>query len=75
MSFNSDPRKQAQEVVFSRKVKKEYLPSVAFSNNNVSETNSQKNLGVVLDNLLHFEDHLKLTLNKVNKTIGLLRKL
>ena len=36
--------------------------------------NSQKHLGRVLDNRLFFEDHLKMMLNKVNKTIGLLRK-
>ena len=74
MSFNPDPSKQAQEVIFSRKTKKEYHPPLAF-NNNVSETNSQKHLGVVLDNRLSFEDHLKMILNKVNKTIGLLCKL
>ena len=39
------------------------------------ETNLQKNLSVVLDNRLSFEDHLKMILNKVNNTIGLLRKL
>ena len=39
------------------------------------ETNSQKHLGVVLDNRLSFEDHLNMILNKVNKTIELLRKL
>ena len=50
MSFNPDPSKQAQEVIFSRKTKKEYHPPLAFNNNNVSETNSQKHLGVVLDN-------------------------
>ena len=75
MSFNPDPTKQAQEVIFSRKMKKEYHPPLAFNNNNVSETNSQKHLGAVLDNLLSFEGHLKMILNKVNKTIGLLRKL
>ena len=75
MSFNPDPSKQAQEVIFSRKTKKEYHPPLAFNNNNVSETNSQKHLGVVLDNHLSFEDHLKMILNKVNKTLGLLRKL
>ena len=48
---------------------------MTFNNNNVSETNSQKQLGVVLDNRLLFEDHLKMILNKVNKTVGLLRKL
>ena len=75
MSFNPDPSKQAQEVIFSRKTKKENDPPLAFSNNNVSETNSQKHLGVVLDNHLSFEDHLKMILNKVNKTMGLLHKL
>ena len=75
MSFNPDPSKQAQEVIFSRKTKKEYHPPLAFNNKNVSETNSQKHLGVVLDNRLSFEDHLKMILNKVNKTIGLLCKL
>ena len=42
MSFNLDPSKQAQEVIFSRKTKKEYHSPLAFNNNNVSETNSQK---------------------------------
>ena len=74
MISNPDPSKQAQDIIFSRKTKKEYHPPLAFNNNNVSEINSQKHLGVVLDNRLSFEDHLKMILNKVNKTIGLLRK-
>ena len=56
MSFNPDPSKQAQEVIFSRKKKKEYYTPLAFNSNNVSETNSQKHLGVVLDNRLSFEN-------------------
>ena len=75
MSFSPDPSKQNQEVIFRRKTKKEYHPPLAFNNNNVSETNSKKPLGVVLDNRLSFDDHLKMILNNVNKTIGLLRKL
>ena len=75
MSFNPDPSKQAQEVILSRKSKKEYHPPLAVSNNNVSETNSQKHLGVVLDNRLSFENHFQMILNKVNKTIALLCKL
>ena len=69
MSFNPDPSKQAQEVIFSRKTKKEYHPPLAFNNNNVLETNSQKHLGVVLNNRLSFEDHLKTILNKVTRAI------
>ena len=75
MSFNVDSSKQAQKVIFSRKTKKEYHPPFTFNNSNVSEINSQKHLGVVLNNRLSFEDHLKMILNKINKTMGLLRKL
>ena len=42
--------------------------------NNVSESDSQKHLGVAIDNRLSTEDHLKTISNKVNETIGLLRK-
>ena len=45
------------------------------NNNSVSETNSQKQLDIILDNRLSFEEYLKMILIKVNKTIGLLRKL
>ena len=38
MGFNPDPNKQAQEVIFSKKTKKEYHPPITFNNNNVSET-------------------------------------
>ena len=75
MRFSPDPSKQAQEVIFSRKTRKENHPPLTFNNNNVSETNSQKHFCVVLDKLLPLEDHLKMILNKVNKTIGLLCKL
>ena len=58
-----------------QKNKNRYHPPLAFNDNNVSETNSQKHLGVALDNRLSFADHLKMILNKLNKTIGILRKL
>ena len=75
MSFNPDRSKEAQEVELNRKPKKEYHPPLVFNNNNVSETNSQKHLVVVLKNCISFEYHLKMVLNKVNKTIGLLHRL
>ena len=64
MSFNSDTSKQAQELIYSRKTKKEYHPPLALNNYNVSGTNSQKHLGFVVDNRLSFEDYLKVILNK-----------
>ena len=57
MSFNPDPSKQAQEVIFSRKSKRSTHPPLVFNNNNVSQTYSQKHLGVILD----FKEHLKNT--------------
>ena len=61
MSFNLDTSKQGQKVIFSKKKKKkECYPTFAFNNNNVSETNSQKHLGMGLGNHLPFEDHSKM---------------
>ena len=75
MSFNSDCSKQAQEVVFSRKIQKTCHPSIYFNNKLVKQVPSQKHLEMILDIKLNFQERLKNILNKVNKTIGLLRKL
>ena len=75
MSFSLDPSKEAQEVIFSRKSKRSTDPSLVFNNNNVYKTFSQKHLGVTLDFKLTFEEHLNNVLAKVNKAVGLLRKL
>ena len=73
MSFNPDPSKQAQEVIFSRKLKNVSHPPLVFNNANVSSCKSQKHLGVLLDSKLTFEEHYKTILSKTNRTIGLLR--
>ena len=75
MSFDPYLSKQAQEVIFSRKSKRSAHPLLVFSNNNVSQTYSQKRLGVILDFKLTFEEHLNNVLAKVNKAVGLLCKL
>ena len=49
-------------------------PSVYFNNIPVSSTSVHKHLGMLLDDKLSYEHHLKSVLNKVKKTIGLLRK-
>ena len=73
MSFNPDPSKQAQEVIFSRKLKNVSHPPLVFNNANVSSCKSQKHLGVLLDSKLTFEEQYKTILSKTNRTIGLLR--
>ena len=75
ISFNLDPSKQAQKVIFSCKSKRPTHPSLVFKDNNVSQSFSQKHLGVILDFKLTFEEHLNNVLAKVNKAVGLLRKL
>ena len=75
MSFNPDPNKQAQEVIFSRKLKKVCHPPLRFDNNNVSQASSQKHLGLTLDNRLTLDEHLTNVSNKISNTIGLLQKL
>ena len=64
MSFNPEPSKQAQEVIFTRKLqKKDYQPPhphpspspLYFNDSSVKETYTQKHLGMLLDFRL---DHL-----------------
>ena len=75
MIFNPDPNKQAQKVIFSRKINKINHPSSYFNQNLVKSSSTRKHLGMVLETKLDFNLHLKNVQNKVNKTIGLLRKL
>ena len=75
MNFNPDPTKQAQKVIFIRKTKKLPYSSLVFNNAKVTQSIYQKHLGFILDFKLTFENHLKIVTTKINKTIGLLRKL
>ena len=75
MSFNPDPSKQAQEVIFSRKLQKSVYPPLHFNNIAVTQSTTQKHLGMLLDVKLNFQGHLKNIYSKVNKTTGLLCKL
>ena len=75
MTFNPDANKQAQEVIFSRKIKKTSHPPLNFNNNSVKHVQFQKHLGVYLNGKLDFHEHLQNMFKKINKTISLLRKL
>ena len=50
MIFNPDLTRQAQEVIFSRKLNKAVHPNLTFNNFQVSQTEFQKHLGLILDN-------------------------
>ena len=62
-------------MIFSRKTNKFDHPPLYFHENLVKSSSTQKHLGMILDTKLDFSLHLKNVQNKVNKTIGLLRKL
>ena len=57
MSFNPDPTKPAQKVIFSRKLTVLH-PSIAFNNNPLSLCPPQKHLGLILDSKLTFNEHI-----------------
>ena len=59
MRFNPDPNKQAQEVIFSRKINKIDHPPLYFNQNLVKSSSTHKHLGMVLDSRLDFNLHLK----------------
>ena len=72
MNFNPDTNKQAQELIFSRKVQVISHPPLFFNQSFVPETSLQKHLWMVLDSKLNFSEYLKTIFQKTNKTIALL---
>ena len=74
MIFSPHLSKQAQEVIFSRKIKKLLHPTLLFNNITLSNSLFQKHLGLTLDIKLNFSEHIKSTTRKISKTMGLLRK-
>ena len=68
MSFNPDLSKQAQEVIFSRKLQKSVYSPLHFNNIVVTQPAT---CWIKLD----FQGYLKNIYSEVNKTIALLRKL
>ena len=73
--FNPDLKKQAQEMIFSRKINRINHQTLHFNQNLVKSSSTHKHLGMVLDATLDFSLHLKNMQKKVNKTIRLLYKL
>ena len=59
MNFNPDPNKQAQKIIFSRKVEKiNHLP-LLLNQKLVKSSSTQRHLGIVLVTKLDFNLHQK----------------
>ena len=75
MQFNLDPKKQANEVISSRKSDTCTHPLVTFNNSVIATCPHQMHLGVILDSKLDFSNHSKQKIRKRNKIKGLIRRL
>ena len=75
MLFNTDSAKPGHKVIFSKKKTEATHPSVFYDNIEVFRTDSQKHLGLVLDNKLTFKKHIKDKLNKVYYYVGKIKRL
>ena len=62
-------------MIFSRKINKIDHPPLYFNDKLVKSSSTHNHLGMILDTKLDFSLHLKNVQSKLNKTIGLLRKL
>ena len=69
MTFSPYFNKQAQEVIFSHKIKNTSQPLLNFNNKSVKQVQFQKYLDVYLGNKLNFREHLRNIIKKVNRTI------
>ena len=75
MSFNPDPSKHAQEVIFSWEINKIYHSSLLFNNSTVQQISTQKHFGSHLDEELTFDHHINEKINKANRCIGIICEL
>ena len=77
MSFNSDSRKPAREVIKKKKKKKKIAPNppITFNNVPVKHVQFRKHVGLTLDSKVDFYGHSSSIFSKVNKLAAVLRKL
>ena len=59
MSFNPDPTKPAEEILFSQKTSEIYHPPLYFNGIEVKRVSEHKHLGLVLDPKLNFAAHIE----------------
>ena len=75
MSFNPDPTKPAEEILFSHKRRPITHPPLFFNGVEVKRVSEHKHLGLILDPLLNFASHFNEKIAKARKGIGLIKHL
>ena len=75
MSFNPDPTKQAEELLFSNKLSRPSHPPLYFNGIEVKNVSEHKHLGLVLDSKLSFTTHINEKIARARKGIGIIKHL
>ena len=75
MSFNPDPTKPAEEILFSQKSVEVSHPPLFFNGIEVKRVSEHKHLGLILDPKLNFAAHIKEKSSTAKKGIGLIKLL
>ena len=70
MELNPDPNQKAQEVHFSNRTNKDSSLFITFNNNKAETISSHKHIGLIIDERLIFNEHLKSNINKCYKING-----
>ena len=72
ISFNPDPAKQAEHVIFPTKVFKAEHPAIYFCGSEVETVPHHKHIGLILDETLNFAEHIKEAIIKARRVLVLL---
>ena len=75
MSFNPDPTKPANEILFSQKRSSPAHPPLFFNGVEVKRVTEHKHLGLILDPQLKFAAHINEKSAKARKGIGIIKHL
>jgi hypothetical protein len=75
MSFNPDPTKPAEEILFSQKKSNPDHPPLTFNGTEVKRVQDQKHLGLIFDPKLSFTAHINEKSNKAKRGNGLIKHL
>ena len=73
MSFNPDPLKPAEEIIFSCKKVSVKHPPLLFNDSPVKRVESHKHLGLILDSKLTFTKHINEKVKIARKWIGIIK--
>ena len=71
MQFNPDPKKQENEVIFSRKSNTRTYPPATFNNNIIATYPHQKHLSVVFYSKLDFSIHIEQKISAIRYQVSL----